>query len=436
MKRMKILKCFGLSLCTLFILLLYGGTVKALDLPKVIDKTNCNQYKDLLIPAMYRAVERGDFVVTPGNINFEYKLPIRFIAASEKNEGKFDVNHAGELISKSTGKFPKNIYSFPFPNIDFKDPKAGLEIIYNFKFTVDRFMASRDKIRIMWINNTGEERYLTGLDSRLYMVGRPPGQEIRNPDMVEQYEFQRVLEPMSTRGTNTMAIIYIGAKEDSNYAYVPAIRRIRQTGSTTRSDPYMGSDSWMDMNYMWGGKTSSMKWKYVGEKTILVGFTSPDMLPAKELPDGRMIRPYPYTGTHLKFGYEDPNWKGASWAPLNITYVPRKVWIVEQMPKDPYYNWGKHLNYVDQETYTIWYKEVWEKSGDFRTWVVNLLHYSESPSGNNNAVDFDCQLYIDEKYRHATSVNRSADPEQFLYMPASKLDASYFSVNNFLMLSK
>ena len=48
MKQIKILKCFGLSLCSLFILLLCGGTVKSLDLPKVIDKTNYSQYKDLI----------------------------------------------------------------------------------------------------------------------------------------------------------------------------------------------------------------------------------------------------------------------------------------------------------------------------------------------------------------------------------------------------
>ncbi|MBU4009867.1 MAG: DUF1329 domain-containing protein, partial [Proteobacteria bacterium] len=181
---------------------------------------------------------------------------------------------------------------------------------------------------------------------------------------------------------------------------------------------------------------SNMRWKYVGEKTILVSFTSPNMLPAQELHDGRMTRVFPYSGTHPKLGYEDPKWKGASWAPMNITYVPRKVWVVEQMPKDPYYNWGLHVNYIDQETYTIWYKEVCEQSGDSRIWVSSLMHYSEGSSGKNNAGDHDAQLYIDEKSHHATCVSRSAHPESFIYMPASTLDPGFFSSNNFLLLSK
>ncbi len=436
MRRMKIIKYFGLSLCSLLILLLCGGTIKALDLPKVIDKTNCSQYKDLFIPAMYRAVERGDWIVTPGTVSFKYKHQDSFLAASAKNEGKFDISAEGDLISKATGKYPENIYGYPFPKIDLKDTKAGEKIIFNFNFQKYRFMASKEKDRVMWIDKKNEERYIQGIDSRLYMNGRPPGQEIRNPDKVLTYEFQNVMEPMSIKGTNTMSCIYFDEKDDTNYAYIPAIRRIRQTGSTTRSDPFMGSDGWLDMNYMWGGKDRSMKWKFVGEKTLLVPFDSPNMMPVQELPDGRLTRVFPYTGTHNKFGYEDPNWKGASWMPLRVTYVPRKVWIVEQMPKDPYYNWGKHINYIDQETYTIWYKEVYEKSGDFRTWVLVIHHYSEAPSGKNNTGDQDAQIFIDEKSHHATCASRSAHPEACLYIPASILDPSYFTVNNFLLLSK
>jgi len=436
MKRMRILNYLGLSLCSLFILILCSGEVLAMDLPKVIDKTNCSQYKDLLIPAMYRAVEKGDYVVTPGKLNFKYKQNDSFIEASAKNEGKFDLTAEGDLISKSTGKYPENVYGYPFPKIDIKDPKAASKIIYNFNFQRYRLMCTKDKIRVMWINPNGEERYVAGMDHRLYMNGRPPGQDIKNPDKVLTYEFQRVLEPMSTRGTNTMSYIYMDERDNTNYAYVPAIRRMRQTTSTARSDPYMGSDAWMDTNYMWGGKDRSMKWKYVGEKTILASFTSPNMLPAQASPDGKMLRVFPFSGPSIPFGFQNPNWKGAAWAPQNITYVPRKVWVIEQMPKDPYYNWGLHINYIDQETFTIWYKEVHEKSGDFRTWITFLVHYSEDPSGRNNTGDHDTQLYIDEKARHASSTNRSFDPESFLFIPASELNASFYGVNNFLLLSK
>nr|CBX27428.1 hypothetical protein N47_H22500 [uncultured Desulfobacterium sp.] len=265
-----------------------------------MDKANCSQYKDLLIPAMYRAVESGDYIITPGNLNFKYKQNDKFIAASVKNEGKFDVTSDGDLISKSTGKYPENIYGYPFPKIDLKDPKAGEKIIYNFDFQRYRFMGSRENTRVMWVDKKGEERYAQGLDQRLYLNGRQPGQEIKNPEKLLYYQLQNVLDPMSVKGTNSMRYVYMDARPDTNYAYVPAIRRLRQTTSTTRSDPYMGSDAWLDTNYMWDGKDRNMNWKYAGEKTILVSFTSSNMLPVQELPDGRMTRVFPYSGTHPK----------------------------------------------------------------------------------------------------------------------------------------
>ncbi|MBU4036214.1 MAG: hypothetical protein KKA35_07280, partial [Proteobacteria bacterium] len=100
-KKIRFFKFLGLSL--LVVLLGISGSLQAMDLPKTIDKTNCAQYKDILIPAMYRAVERGDFVITPGTINFNYKYSDAFLAAGQKNAGKFDIGPDGELISKSTG---------------------------------------------------------------------------------------------------------------------------------------------------------------------------------------------------------------------------------------------------------------------------------------------------------------------------------------------
>ncbi|MGB5159384.1 DUF1329 domain-containing protein [Desulfobacterium sp. N47] len=392
----------------------------------------------MLVPPLYRAVERGAWVVTPGTVNFKYKHTDSFLAASAKNAGKYDVSKEGDLIEKSTGEITfTNFYGMPFPKIDRNDPKAADKIIWNFNYQRYRLTGTRTAIHIAWINQSGEERFIGGLDSCLYMMGRPLGTEIKNTDKVLTYEFQNTLWPMSVKGTNTMSYVYIDERDNSNFAYVPAIRRIRQTTSTARSDPYMGSDAWLDMNYMWSGKNRSMKWKVVGEKTILVSFTSPNMIPMQESADGMAQPVYPYTGKLIKI-YEVPGWKGDAWAPAPgvITYVPRKVWVVEQTPKDPYYNWGLHINYVDQETYVIWYKEVYDKSGAFRTWVSLLTHYSESPGGNNNTGDYDGQLYVDEKSRHATWSGRFSHPEAHLYMPASKISPGFFSTNNFLLLSK
>ncbi len=47
MKPIRILKYFGLSLCSLFVLFLCSDILQALDLPKVIDESNCANTKIL-----------------------------------------------------------------------------------------------------------------------------------------------------------------------------------------------------------------------------------------------------------------------------------------------------------------------------------------------------------------------------------------------------
>ncbi len=435
MKQNRMLKYFGLSLCSLFILLLYGGVVQAMDLPKVIDKTNCSKYKDLLIPALYRAVERGDFILPTGNLPFSYKHDPRFLAGGKKNAGKFDVNQSGDLIEKNTGKIPKyNIYGYPFPQIDLNDPNVAAKIMWNYQFQKYRIM-SYDKVQggMAWINEAGVERGLGGgPGTRLYFQGREPGQELKNPENYLSMAIDTILSPMSMKGTNSMAYDYFDERDITVFAYVPVIRRVRQTGGATRSDPYMGSDTWMDMEYMWGGKNRAMKWRLLEEKTILVPFTSLKKDILEEDANGS-VHQHPVA---IKWGYNTPGWEGAKWAPTSVTWVPRQVWIIEQIPKDPYYNWGVHTNYVDKDTYVIWFKEVYEKAGDFRTWALYYLHFGEAPSGHNTVGDYDCTQAIDEKARHSTIVFRELYPNAKLFLPASIVSLDNFSMNSFIGSSK
>ncbi len=435
MKKINILRCLTLSLSSLLIPLLTISPGQAIDLPQVIDKTNCSQYKDRLIPALYRAVERGDFTVPTGKLEVPYRHWDRFVEAGKKNAGKFDVDKEGNLIEKTTGKYPKyNIYGYPFPNVDPKDPKAAEKIMWNFNFQRYRLMGLNNVTRGTWLPKAGGvERYIVSPQYTLYLQGRPPGQEIKNPENILAFDIKSPQEPMSVKGVATMDRDYFDNREITCYAYVPAIRRVRQTGGATKSDPYMGSDGWLDLDYMWSGKNSSMRWKLVGEKTILVPFTSTAKQIIDEAPDGSMRRIVP----SYKFGYNTPGWKGVPWAPTNMTYVLRSVWVIEQIPKDPYYNWGLHVNYVDKETSVIWLKEVYEKSGDFRHWDLMCFHYGEGPSGKNNVGDYDVIIEIDEKIPHASIWGKVNDPTLgYFYLPESKISIDFFSMSHFLQLSK
>jgi len=48
-------------------------------------------------------------------------------------------------------------------------------------------------------------------------------------------------------------------------------------------------------------------------------------------------------------GVESPGWTGAPWAPVAPVLAKRKLWIIEAVPKDKYYLYGKIELYVDKE---------------------------------------------------------------------------------------
>ncbi len=432
-KDLRLLSYICWSLLAMVIMLGGVSPVSAGEIGKTIDRTNVAQYKDVLIPALYRAIERGDFICPTADLPFDYKHDPKFLAAGEKNAGKFDVNAEGDLIDKSTGKLPKyNIYGYPFPHIDRNDPNIAVKIMWNFNFQRYRLMGLNDVTHAAWIDRKGEHRYFKGWEYFLWIQGRPPGQELKNPNNYLTMEMQTLFNPLSMKGTNTMAWDYFDERDITQFAYVPAFRRIRQTSGASRSDPYQGTDAWLDTNVGWTGKNRSMTWKLLGEKTILVPFTSMKKFAEQADKDGAMPRTVPT----YKFGYQTPGWKGASWAPTNMIYVPRRVWVIEQIPKDRYYAWGVHIGYVDKETNFIWYKEVYDKTGEFRTWLSICVHYAELPDGRNNIGDYDVLLFIDEKVPHASTFGRDPKYPGYLFLPSSRLGITFYGMDNFMQQSK
>jgi hypothetical protein len=46
-----------------------------------------------------------------------------------------------------------------------------------------------------------------------------------------------------------------------------------------------------------------------------------------------------------------PGWTGVPWAPVSAVLVRRPTWIVEAIPKDPNYLYGRIILRLDAETY-------------------------------------------------------------------------------------
>jgi len=80
-----------------------------------------------------------------------------------------------------------------------------------------------------------------------------------------------------------------------------------------------------------------------------------------ELPDGGWRDVYKRAPI---VGFQDPKWKGSPWAPLNYALARRPCWIIEGVPKDSYYLFGKIQLYIDKETYHGAYNRKFDWKGE------------------------------------------------------------------------
>ena len=162
-----------------------------------------------------------------------------------------------------------------------------------------------------------------------------------------------VTGPADLNGTAALTWRYRDAtRRDSTWAYVPALRRVRSTSPANRSDGFLGSDESQDDAQFFDAKVEDFTWKLIGqtdqlrisEETNLKGQAKNRWVDGKgwdvQWPDVPFV------------GYMDPAWKGIAWAPTAAaTLSKRRFWVIEGVPHDKYYLFGKVQLYIDATTY-------------------------------------------------------------------------------------
>jgi hypothetical protein len=408
----------------------------AFTLGKTYDSSNWQEIADMAPPFLLNWVKKGEFILQTSKLNFDFKHDDAFLEASKKNIGKFALDEEGILVDNTTGKRAEHIYGFPFAvELDPRDPQAAQKIMYNFKIMVWRWSATDPVGRVRWIGEKGREREVLAVANNLYYLGRPEG-PIPNPNNHSQLMLSYVVEPFDLRGMVQMSYEFNDEREDMAFAYVPMIRRMLRVSAASKSDPFLGSDLCMDDSYLWAGKNQSFDWKLTGEMTVLAPFTQADVIKVNDLPEGgvRLVH------SPIELGCEVAGWRGASWAPVNIIWSPRPVWIVEGMPKDPYYNYGRQLFYADKEIFMLWFKEIYDRAGQY--WKGMYLNHSFQvafPSGRTSIPGADVYSAVDEKMNHATVggvTSRPAYHTDRIYIPLSQLGPDRYTISAILQLSK
>jgi len=368
-----------------------------------IDTSNWEKVKDLLPPSVVNYVKKGDFTIEIAELNWAYQADDEWLKKTAENAGKYDVSADGSLIDKSTGKLVDYVYGEPFPEIDLKDRKAGAKLAHNMVIKSGRAGEQYSEWSTIWVGRGGFERIAEGSWTTYNYWARPNG-KISNPSGLLLTSLIKVETPYDVAGICSINQRSIDQTPDQGYSYVPAIRRVKKVSGTTRSSPFLGTDFCNDDSYNWYGKNETMEWKLIGKKIVLMPIHKYNLdgpVQFEKKPNGTWAAPASIKNT--RSGYEVSGWKGAPWAPVDLVYVPRMMYIVEAVPKDPYYNFGKMTYYIEPFHGFI-YKLVNDRSGGY--WKTLLANFTTAKwDGRITTANVDWQLSIDDKADHATITN-------------------------------
>ncbi len=322
---------------------------------EILDKTNWQKAEGLLPPEILKHYREGEyankFVDWPVS---QYNIPPDFKAGTEVNAGKLTTSPVGTILDKSNGKQPAYLIGLPFPTIDPKDPNAGVQILWNHFYRTWYFGNLQAESQINWMSPTGLERRADVNVRFAYYDGIPEDERLAsNPENFLYRQLSLVVSPADLNGTAALTWRYReGDRRDLSWAYVPALRRVRQVSPANRSDGFIGSDESQDDGPFFDGKVEDFEWKLVGEvdqlrlseETNLSGKASAKWVDGKGWDTDWPDLPY--------IGYMDPKWKGIAWAPTAAASVSKRpFWVIEGTPRDKYYLYGKLQLYIDRITY-------------------------------------------------------------------------------------
>jgi len=319
-----------------------------------LSSENAAEAEGLLPPEILGFYKKGDWRNTIAEWpDGKLRRDKEFEEATRANGEHLALDVNSGIIDKRSGKKPDSIYGFPFPRIDPADSQAAAKIIWNYFYGVYDAGNTRATVDLAWVSRKGVDR-AAGLDSQLlYYDGQKPKYRPKaNPLNLLSQMLASVLYPQDLYSTTVLAWRYRESeKRDNNWTYVPALRRVREVSPANRSDGFLGSDLTQDDGQFFDGKPEDFTWKLAGE-TEMYRLTDPFSLRGdterKPLPSGGwqgQFKTVPFIGV------EQPGWKGAPWAPVAPVLAKRKLWIVEAVPKDKYYLYGKIELYIDKEGY-------------------------------------------------------------------------------------
>ncbi len=327
-----------------------------------ITKDNVEKIEGLVPPGVIWTVRHGmDMNIVPYERIY---APRAYVEATEQYSDQAWLDRNNVLRDWVAG--------MPFPVIDPDDPQVAAKIMNNyerrFQWTDDVNLASVDgETGAISIDDDGRFRYrierhfvadwsrVLNFQGRIHHDPKPTISP--NPDKVwRKFGFYPLSQPFDIKGVGSINYRYMDRERfDDTWFYIPAVRRVRRISAAQRSDSLFGQDIDVDSFGGYAGQIPWFDWKFLGEKPMLATFHGKN-LPGK-----------PCEGNDGVTFCED--WE-----------MRPKMFVIEGRPKLDSYAYSKRLIFVDKETYTIPYTDLFDQNGELWKTLHQNIRYSKQPN--------------------------------------------------------
>lgn len=343
---------------------------------------------DLVPPSVLEMVKTHGLVIEVGESK-DYPLYPKWVEDTKKYSRTYKLEN--NLIDYVSGT--------PFPDIDMKDPQAGLKIGWNSQY---HSQAEQRVIgypwtpsgSFIWINKDRIERIVESTDIVMCYVGRtqdPPIPEIPNKEGIIFKEMNVFTNPQDVAGIGFFRIRYKSVtKDDDTWLYAPSLRRVRRVAGGQKTDSLIGS--LMTIEDFWGfsGKITDFDWKLLGKKKMLFIRDTEKM-------------PIDFGGTRYK------------WNPVNVKWQMRDVYIVEHTPKIKGHPYSKRILYYDAQWMDNLCSEIFDRGGKLWKMWLNPWYWNKDSHtfmwAGNTILDFQALYATNSKAANFPNF-RALKPEQ------------------------
>ncbi len=360
----------------------------------VLNASNADLAKDLLPPEILKHYQKGEYenpiVSFPEGITHYDKA---LEESTKANEGKFALDpKTGTILEQATGKAPEYLYGTPFPTIAPTDPQGGQKALWNQFYNYWNGGSYHYNALIVWVAPKGVDRQsLQDVYAQYYenqnQVHRQP-----NPQNFSWQLLSVAKNPADLQGTAALSNRYRDPeKRDSVWTYVPALRRVRAVSPANRSDGFLGSDLSQDDGNFFDAKYEDFEWKTIGLRDGL-RVVDPESIKGNGGPlrwvDGTGGWRQDWPMALPSAGFLKKGWTGVAWAPVSGGLAKRKFWVVEGVPRDKYYLFGKIELWIDAESWIGAYNRKFSWKGELLN-TYQVYGYLNHPTKNPNTGEYE-----------------------------------------------